>query len=90
MAFPLYWCVNYQCSCRLVKGIILCSSAKKHKLYCIYRFSNTKLIPFQTLSLGFSLKIFLKFPKFVQEFVPRKLLAHAMAINKSPSFKKIF
>ena len=22
--FRMYWCVNYQCSCRLVKGIILC------------------------------------------------------------------
>ena len=59
-------------------------------MYCIYRFSNTKLILFETLILGFLLKIFLKFSKFIQEFVPRKLLAHAMAINKSPSFKKIF
>ena len=32
------------------------SLSRKHKLYFIYRFSNTKLKPFQILSLGFILK----------------------------------
>ena len=37
-------------------------------LYCIYRFSNTKLGRFQLLSLGFILKIFLKFHKFQSQY----------------------
>ena len=42
---------------RLIKNI---------KLYCIYRCFNTQnyIYPFQNLSLGFILKIFLKFHKF--------------------------
>ena len=50
----MYWCFDYQCPCRLVKGIIL----------CIYRFSITKLSPLRNLSLGFILELFLKFRKF--------------------------
>ena len=52
--FGWYLGFNYQCSCFLV--------------YRIYRFSNTELGPFQLLSLGFILKIFLKFHKFQSQY----------------------
>ena len=48
---------NDQCSCRLVNGIIFYGYVKN--MY--YRFSNTKLSPFQTLSLGLVLKNFADF-----------------------------
>ena len=51
---------------RSEKGIILYGYVKNIKLYCIYRCFNTQnyIYPFQNLSLGFILKIFLKFRKF--------------------------
>jgi len=48
---------NYQCFCRIVNGIIFYGYVKNMQVYCFYRFSNAKLSPFQTLSLGLILKI---------------------------------
>ena len=52
---------NYQCSCRLVNGIIFYGYVKNILMVLFYRFSNTKLSLFQTLSLGLFLKNFADF-----------------------------
>ena len=55
------------------KEIILYGYVKKKtKLYCIYRCFNTEFYPFQNLSLGFILKIFLKFRKFQPQYSYKK------------------
>ena len=56
---------NDQCSCRLVNGIIFYGYVKN--MY--YRFSNTKLSPFQTLSLGLGLNLLIKYI-FVEKHHP--------------------
>ena len=48
--------------CRLEKGVRVKNSFSY--INCIYRYSTQKKFPFQNLSLGFILKVFLKFRKF--------------------------
>ena len=60
----MYWGFHHQCSCCLVKGMILYFLS----FYCIYRFSNANKSPFQTPCLGFILNMFLKFRKFLPRY----------------------
>ena len=65
---------------------------KNIKLYCIYRCFNTQnyIYPFQNLSLGFILKIFLKFRKFqprycykIYSYTKKSVLMYCIVLDGS-------